>query len=72
VRSDAGLKAGALPLALISLPILVEHLLVQNPRLPQFPWPKRPLLLLAVLGACLSLTLPLLELKVKSFIYFQF
>jgi D-alanyl-lipoteichoic acid acyltransferase DltB (MBOAT superfamily) len=72
LRDDHGLKAGALPWTLIVLPILLEHVLVQNPRLPRFPWPKRPLLVLALLGACLALTLPLLELQVKNFIYFQF
>jgi hypothetical protein len=51
---------------------LVEHLLLQNPKLPAFPWPRRPLLVLALLGLCFALVLPLVELKVKNFIYFQF
>lgn len=71
-RSDVGLESRPLPLALIVLPLLAEHLLLQNPRLPALPWPRRPLVILAVLGACLGLTLPLLELDVRSFIYFQF
>jgi alginate O-acetyltransferase complex protein AlgI len=71
-RVDSGLKAAPLPLTLVLLPLLAEHLLLQNPRLPALPWPRRPLLLLALLGLCFALTLPLLELDVQSFIYFQF
>jgi hypothetical protein len=54
------------------VPILAEHLLLQTPRLPVLPWPRRPLLLLAVLGVSLALALPLIELQLQSFIYFQF
>jgi alginate O-acetyltransferase complex protein AlgI len=71
-RADAGLKAATLPLSLLLIPILTEHLLVQNPRLPAFPWPKRPLLALTILGLSLAVVLPLLEIKVQNFIYFQF
>lgn len=71
-RDDAGLKGRALPWTLLGLPILVEHLLLQNPRLPALPWPRKPLLILALVAACLALILPLLELKVQNFIYFQF
>jgi alginate O-acetyltransferase complex protein AlgI len=71
-RADANLASQAVPWSLIALPILAEHLLVQNPRLARFPWPKRPLLVLALLGLCLALSLPLLALQVKRFIYFQF
>jgi alginate O-acetyltransferase complex protein AlgI len=72
LRPDAGLKSKTLPLALLLIPILAEHVLVQNPRLPVFPWPRRPWLVLALLGLALALVLPLVELKVQSFIYFQF
>jgi len=71
-RVDAGLESHAVPLLLVVVPIVVEHLLVQNPRIAVISWPKRPLLLLALLGACLALVLPLLELQVKNFIYFRF
>jgi D-alanyl-lipoteichoic acid acyltransferase DltB (MBOAT superfamily) len=71
-RPDAGLESQPLPLALIVLPLLAEHLLLQNPRLPALPWPRRPLLLLALLGVSFAFVLPLLELDVRSFIYFQF
>jgi alginate O-acetyltransferase complex protein AlgI len=71
-RPDAGLRNAALPLSLIVVPILIEHTLLQNPRLPSLPWPRRPLLVLALLGACFALVLPLVELDVQSFIYFQF
>lgn len=67
-----GLRSQAIPLSLVVLPILIEHLLVQNPRLPALPWPRRPLLVLMVAGVCLALVLPLLELTVRNFIYFQF
>jgi alginate O-acetyltransferase complex protein AlgI len=72
LRPDAGLKSQALPLALLAIPILAEHVLVQNPRLPAVPWPQRPWLILALLGLCLALVLPLLELRIQNFIYFQF
>lgn len=72
LRTDAGLKSQPLPLALLLIPILAEHVLVQNPRLPACPWPRRPLLVLGLLGLALALVLPLLELKVQNFIYFQF
>ena len=71
-RPDAGLKSRMIPLSLLALPILVEHLLLQNPKLPAVPWPRRPLLVLVLLGLCFALVLPLVELKVKNFIYFQF
>src|SRR5690606_29786516 len=71
-RADQGLTAKAVPLTLLALPILDEHLLLQNPRLPSLPWPRRPLLILVLLAVCFALTLPLLELKVTNFIYFQF
>jgi len=71
-RADADLKSQPLPLALLLIPLLAEHLLLQNPRLPDLRWPRRPLLLLALLGVCFALALPLLELHVQSFIYFQF
>jgi D-alanyl-lipoteichoic acid acyltransferase DltB (MBOAT superfamily) len=71
-RPDQGLTAQAIPLTLLALPILVEHLLLQNPRLGALPWPRRPLLILVVLAVCFALTLPLLELEVTNFIYFQF
>ncbi len=71
-RLDEGLKSQPLPLALILLPLLAEHLLLQNPRLPALPWPKRPLLVVALLATCFAAVLPLLELDVQSFIYFQF
>jgi alginate O-acetyltransferase complex protein AlgI len=72
LRADTGLKSQPLPWALLLIPILVEHVLVQNPRLPACPWPRRPWLVLAILGLALALVLPLIELKVQSFIYFQF
>jgi D-alanyl-lipoteichoic acid acyltransferase DltB (MBOAT superfamily) len=71
-RPDVGLRAQALPLALLLLPIVTDQLLVQNPRLPALYWPRRPVLVLVVLGGCFALVLPLLELQVQSFIYFQF
>jgi len=71
-RIDEGLKSQPLPLALLLLPLLAEHLLLQNPRLPALPWPRRPLLILALLGVCFALVLPLMDLEVQTFIYFQF
>lgn len=71
-RVDSGLTSQLLPLTLLSLPILVEHVLIQNPRLPSMRWPRRPLLILALLAACFALTLTILELKTTNFIYFQF
>ena len=71
-RASVGLKSQVIPLSLLALPILVEHLLLQNPRLPAVPWPRRPFLILALLGVCLALVLPLMELQVQNFIYFQF
>ena len=71
-RSDQGLKAQVVPLTLLAVPILVEHVLLQNPRLPAVPWPRKPFLVLVLLAACFALILPLLELKVQNFIYFQF
>ncbi len=72
VRNDAGLASASIPLSLLTLPILAEHLFLQNPRLPRVPWPRRPLLVLALLGLAFALVLPLIELDVQSFIYFQF
>ncbi len=71
-RDAGGLQSQVIPFSLIAFPILVEHLLVQNPRLPALPWPKRPVVVLVVVGICFALVLPLLELKVQNFIYFQF
>ncbi len=71
-RPDSDLTNASLPLSLLFIPIVAEHLLVQNPALPALPWPKRPLLVLVVLGLSLALVLPLMELKVQNFIYFQF
>jgi alginate O-acetyltransferase complex protein AlgI len=71
-RLDDGLKAAALPLSLLVLPIVAEHLLLQSPWIPAIRWPRRPLLILATLGVCLALVLPLMELQVQNFIYFQF
>jgi alginate O-acetyltransferase complex protein AlgI len=71
-RSDAGLSSSVIPLSLLFIPIVAEHVFMQNPRLPRVPWPRRPLLVLALLGVGLALALPLLELDVKKFIYFQF
>ncbi len=71
-RPDAGLAHATLPLTLLFVPIVAEHLLVQNPALPAVPWPRRPVLVLVVLGLCLALVLPLMEMKVQNFIYFQF
>lgn len=72
VRHDAGLEAAVVPLGLLLIPILAEHVLTQNQRLPAIPWPRRPLFVLACLGFALALALPLLELSVQNFIYFQF
>ncbi len=72
LRPDAGLLTQALPLPLLVIPLFVEHLLVQNRRLREFPWPRRPLFVLALLGVCLALALPLMEMDVQKFIYFQF
>jgi alginate O-acetyltransferase complex protein AlgI len=72
IRRDAGLLSATLPLPLLIVPIAVDQLLVQNPRLPAVPWPRRPLLAVAVLGLCLSVVLPLLQIDVQNFIYFQF
>jgi alginate O-acetyltransferase complex protein AlgI len=72
LRPDTGLTAQSIPLSLLVIPLLVEHVLVQNPKLPPLPWPKRPLLVLAVLAVCFALVLPLLEMDVQQFIYFQF
>ena len=71
-RDDAGLKSSVIPWALLLVPIVAEHVLMQNPRLPRVPWPRRPLLVLALLGLSFALVLPLLELQVQNFIYFQF
>jgi alginate O-acetyltransferase complex protein AlgI len=72
LRPDEGLKSAALPLSILFLPIICEHLLVQNPKLPAPAWPRRPILILALLGFCLALALPLIELEGANFIYFQF
>jgi alginate O-acetyltransferase complex protein AlgI len=72
LRADAGLISQTLPPLLLLLPVVADHLLVQNPRLPALPWPKRPLILIALLGVCFALALPFVELDVQSFIYFQF
>jgi D-alanyl-lipoteichoic acid acyltransferase DltB (MBOAT superfamily) len=71
-RGDLGLVSQPLPLGLLFIPIVTEHLLLQNPKLAGLAQPRRPYLALAVAGVCLALTLPWLELKVQSFIYFQF
>jgi len=71
-RHDAGLEASVVPWTLLCIPILTEHLLVQNPRLPRLIRLRRPLLVLALLGGALALALPLFELQVQNFIYFQF
>jgi alginate O-acetyltransferase complex protein AlgI len=71
-RAAVGLESQVIPISLLAVPILVEHLLVQNPRLPALPWPTRPVVVLAVVGICFALVLPLLELEVQNFIYFQF
>jgi hypothetical protein len=47
-------------------------LLTYNPRLAKVHWPVRPLLVTALLGLCLGLAFPLLQIKVQNFIYFQF
>jgi D-alanyl-lipoteichoic acid acyltransferase DltB (MBOAT superfamily) len=70
--SDAGFRAAAIPLTLLFLPLLADHVLVGNPKLPAIPWPRRPLLVLGMVGVCFALALPFLELKVRNFIYFQF
>jgi alginate O-acetyltransferase complex protein AlgI len=71
-RDDAGLESAVVPLSLLVIPIVAEHVLLQNPRLPRVTWLRRPLLVLACLGVGLALALPLLELDVQNFIYFQF
>jgi alginate O-acetyltransferase complex protein AlgI len=72
VRDDADLQPHAIPMVLLVLPILVDHLLVQNRKLPAFPWPKRPWLVLAVLALCFTLALPFIIMETTGFIYFQF
>jgi len=61
-----------IPLTLLVLPLVVDQLLVQNPRLPALPVPRNPWVVAAVLGAALAVALPFLPLEVQSFIYFQF
>ncbi|MET0411562.1 MAG: MBOAT family O-acyltransferase [Polyangiaceae bacterium] len=72
LRADAGLASAAVPAALLIIPLATDLLLVQNPRLPAFPWPRRALWVVALLGLSLALVLPLIVMKVQSFIYFQF
>jgi D-alanyl-lipoteichoic acid acyltransferase DltB (MBOAT superfamily) len=72
LRPDAGLAAAAVPAALLIIPLATDLLLVQNPRLPAFPWPRRALWVAALLGLSLAVVLPLIVMKVQSFIYFQF
>jgi alginate O-acetyltransferase complex protein AlgI len=72
LRADAGLATAAVPAALLIIPLATDLLLVQNPRLPAFPWPRRALWVVALLGLSLAVVLPLIVMKVQSFIYFQF
>lgn len=62
----------ALPFTLLFVPIVVDTLLVQRPALAWFPAPRRPLLVLALLGLFLAITLPLVSMTLRNFIYFQF
>jgi D-alanyl-lipoteichoic acid acyltransferase DltB (MBOAT superfamily) len=57
---------------LLVLPVLCDHLLVSNPRLPRLRWPGPAWAGAAVVGLLLALALPFMHLEVKSFIYFQF
>jgi len=71
-REDAGLTVLTIPAALLALPLVVDTLLVQNPRLGAFRWPRRPVVTAMLLGVALALTLPFLSLELEKFIYFQF
>jgi alginate O-acetyltransferase complex protein AlgI len=71
-RADDGLVSAAVPASLLLIPLAADLLLVQNPRLPVLPWPRRALLVLALLGLSLAVVLPLIEMKLQGFIYFQF
>ncbi|HEX2731167.1 MAG TPA: MBOAT family O-acyltransferase [Polyangiaceae bacterium] len=71
-RTVENAKQLHIPLLLLLLPIVADQVLVQNPNLPAFPWPKRPWLLVTVLALCFALALPFVVLKTKAFIYFQF
>jgi D-alanyl-lipoteichoic acid acyltransferase DltB (MBOAT superfamily) len=72
LRADHGLARAAVPTALLIIPLATDLLLVQNPRLPVFPWPRRALLVVALLGLSLAVILPLMSMKLQNFIYFQF
>jgi D-alanyl-lipoteichoic acid acyltransferase DltB (MBOAT superfamily) len=72
LRVDEGLAAAAVPASLLIIPLATDLLLVQNPRLPAFPWPQRALWVVTLLGLSLAVILPLLSMKLQSFIYFQF
>jgi D-alanyl-lipoteichoic acid acyltransferase DltB (MBOAT superfamily) len=71
-RPDAHLKGAVLPITLLVLPIVADHVLTYNRRLSALRWPARPVLITALLGLCLGLVFPLLQIKVQNFIYFQF
>jgi alginate O-acetyltransferase complex protein AlgI len=71
-RVDDGLKSAVVPLSLLIVPIAADHLFTYNSLLKRWHWPARPLLVTAVLGLCFALVLPLMQLAVQNFIYFQF
>jgi alginate O-acetyltransferase complex protein AlgI len=72
VRQDAALRAAAVPWALLTIPILADHLFVANKALPALPWPRRPLFALALLALCFAWALPFVTMEIQNFIYFQF
>jgi alginate O-acetyltransferase complex protein AlgI len=72
LRAEDGLRSAPLPWALLTIPILADHLLVANKALPVFPWPKRPWLALVLLALCFAWALPFVTMELQSFIYFQF
>lgn len=84
-RDDHGLKTAVLPLLLLVLPLVADHVFTYNPVLrarnkaldtgaPRGPlhWLARTEVIVAVLGVCFALTLVYVQLKVQNFIYFQF
>jgi D-alanyl-lipoteichoic acid acyltransferase DltB (MBOAT superfamily) len=57
---------------IVVLPLLADHVLLENKRLPSMPWLRHAAVALVLIGLFWAIALPLLKLDVQSFIYFQF
>jgi hypothetical protein len=71
LRTEAGASSLALS-TVLWLPLIADHVLLGNKWVPKVVWPKRAVLVMAVLGGAFAILLCVAEVDVQNFIYFQF